>query len=113
MIATVKGPTGWTAQTYIDYVGSTELRIVTHKSLSDTISTFAELLPTRVVLKSGIVRYTARSDFRKTYMTSTGRCTEKKVAMQQYEVLQRLDEIKADCAAFYTATMQSVEKDVV
>ena len=109
MIATVKGPTGWTATTYIDYGGGAELRIVTHKSTSGTISTFAEILATRFVLKSGIVKYTARSDFRKTYMTSTGRCTEKKVAMQQHAVLQRLDEIKADCVAFYAATMQATE----
>jgi hypothetical protein len=113
MIATIKGPTGWTAPTYINYGGGAELHIVTHKSLSGIISTFVEILPTRFVMESGIVRYAARSDFRKTYMTSTGKCTEKKVAMQQYEGLQRLDEIKADCAAFYAATMQSIEKDVV
>lgn len=103
MITTVKGPTGWTAKTYIDRVDGMQLRIVTYKSQAGTISTFAEQIAPRFVLKAGIVKCSPYSDFRKTYMTSAGKCTEKKVAMQQYQVLQRLAEIKADCDAFYAA----------
>jgi hypothetical protein len=37
MIATGKGPTGWTAKTYIDYVGGAELHSVAHKSTSSVL----------------------------------------------------------------------------
>jgi hypothetical protein len=97
-IVTVKSSVGWVAETKIDRVDGTQLRIITRKSASGTIYTFAS----RFVVESGMATHVPFLDFSKVYMTSTGKCTEKKVATQQYQVLQRLDEIKADCNTFYS-----------
>lgn len=94
-----KGNTGWKAKTCLDMTGDQVLVIDTLKNLSGALVTRATLNKH----EGDFLTFVMFQDFTKRLESSAVRVTEKAVREQHARNLARLDEIKAEVAAFYAA----------
>ena len=93
-----KGAYGWQAETHIPLEGGRHLSITTSKA-GGNLRARAQAYR----IENGFRTFLIFSDFSKSVAQSDTRCTEKTVASLHRQALARLDEIKADVAAFYAA----------
>ena len=98
--ATYKSHYGWKSETAIDIGNCQEIRIVTMKRFGGALVTNAQC----VRVEGDMISHMLFSDFSKSYKNVVVRCTEKTVLAQHTEVLDQIEQIKADCAAFYAGT---------
>jgi hypothetical protein len=100
-----KGRDGWKAESSIPLEAPYALRITTSKG-SRGLSTSASRVKVEADLGTGFTGFSFMmfQDFSKTVAENrAARCTENTVRLLHEEALAKLDQIKADCAAFYAA----------
>lgn len=88
---------GWQSESTVDIGNGRALQILTMKRHSGAIVTSA----TCVKPERGGYSFMMGSDFNKSYKSTKNRCTEKNVVEQHNAVVADVDQIKADCEAFY------------
>lgn len=95
-----KGRDGWEAKSRFPLEGPYALRLHTYKPVRGGVITTANRVEEN---GDGSYSFVVFQDYSKTLeWKRAARCTEKSVKEQHEAVLARLDEIKAEVAAFYS-----------
>jgi hypothetical protein len=93
-----KGRAGWEARTSIELDNGRWLDIATSKG-NGGLRARAQCYR----VENGFITYALFQDYSATILAHPARCTEKAVIDLHREALRRLDQIKAEVAAFYAA----------